>query len=629
MPLGNEYKILNTVNTPDDLKKVDEKDLPLLCEEIRRFLVEKVSVTGGHLASNLGVVELSVALHRAFETPKDHIIFDVSHQSYVHKMLTERRDLFDTLRQSGGISGFTKRDESEHDAFGAGHSSTSVSAALGFAVADKLNGSDAYSIAVLGDGAFTGGMVHEAFNNLDRSLRLIVILNENEMSISKNTGRFADSLSRIRVSTGYFRTKSLTVRVLNAIPFVGGWILKLLKRVKKFFKNLIYGSNYFENMGLYYLGPVDGNDIDEMVDVLKLAKKQKDSVIIHIKTKKGKGYEPAEESPDKYHSMASLEKRHIDDFSSVFGGYLTDKASENDSIAAVTAAMSTGTGLDGFKHEHPDRFFDVGIAEEHAVTFGAGLAAAGKRPVVAIYSTFLQRAYDNIVHDVALQKLPVCLAIDRAGLNPSDGPTHHGIFDVAFLSGIPNMKIYTPATYEALRRAFDEALLLDTPTAVRYPRGPESALIKEHFYCDGASGVGIRCDFTAEDNLDAVIISHGRITAEAIKARESLLKRGITVGIILLEFLKPYSECALLVDKAIGSFDVPIITLEEEIRNGGAGMLIRDELGRRFGYSLSRFVIMAVDDNFAFGKKNEEIYESLGLSASCIEKEIMDKLGRA
>ncbi len=629
VPLGNEYKILNTVNNPSDLKNVDVKDLPLLCEEIRRFLVDKVSVTGGHLASNLGVVELSVALHRVFSTPKDHIIFDVSHQSYVHKMLTGRRDEFDTLRQNGGMSGFTKRDESEHDAFGTGHSSTSVSAALGFAEADKLSGNDAYSIAVLGDGAFTGGMVHEAFNNLDRSLKLIVILNENEMSISKNTGRFADGLLRIRMSTSYFRTKSVTARVLRAIPLVGRGALDLLKRIKKFFKNSIYGSNYFENMGLYYLGPVDGNDIEEMIDVLELAKKQSDSVIIHIKTKKGKGYELAEASPDKYHSMAPLGEKSEGSFSSAFGNSLVKKAQEDERIVAITAAMCSGTGLDGFKDKYQERFFDVGIAEEHAVTFAGGLTANGMRPVVAIYSTFLQRAYDNIIHDVALQGLPVCFAIDRAGLNPSDGPTHHGIFDVAFLSEIPNMKIYTPATYGALERALDEALTLDVPTAVRYPRGAESPLVKEHFYQDGASGVGIRCDFTKGEKLDAVIITHSRIGCEAIKARKSLLDKGVKVGIILLEFLKPYGECAALIDEAIKDTSFPIITLEEEIRNGGAGMLIRDELCRHFGYSPSRFSIMAIDDNFAFGKKDEEIYESLGISAKDVEKEILDHLGRA
>lgn len=628
MTLESEYKILNTVNTPDDLKKVDEKDLPLLCEEIRRFLVDKVSVTGGHLASNLGVVELSVALHRAFETPRDHIIFDVSHQSYVHKILTGRRDEFDTLRQNGGISGFTKREESEHDAFGTGHSSTSVSAAIGFAAADKLSGSDAYSIAVLGDGAFTGGMVHEAFNNFDRSLKLIIILNENEMSISKNTGRLADTLLRIRMSTGYFRTKSVTARVLSAIPIVGKAFLNLLKRIKKFFKNLVYGSNYFENIGLYYLGPVDGNDIEEMTDVLELAKKQSDSVIIHIRTKKGKGYEPAETFPDKYHSMAPIGEKTEGSFSLAFGDYLVKKAGENGDITAITAAMSSGTGLDGFRNKYPERFFDVGIAEEHAVTFAAGLAAAGKRPVAAIYSTFLQRAYDNIIHDVALQNLPVCFAVDRAGLNPSDGPTHHGIFDVAFLSQIPNIRIYTPATYDALRCALDEALTLDIPTAVRYPRGAESKLLKEHFYQGGASGVGVRCDFDKDEKPQAVIITHGRIAEEAIKAKKSLFDKGIRVGIILLEFLKPYGECAALIDKVIGGLDIPIITLEEEIRNGGAGMLICDELCRHFGYSLSRFGIMAIDDNFAFGKKGEGIYDTLGISGANVEREILNHLGR-
>ena len=617
-----EFNILDSVNCPSDVKALDEKELQKLCEEIRGFLVEKVTENGGHLASNLGVVELSVALHRVFETPKDRIIFDVGHQSYVHKMLTGRKDCFDTLRQNGGLSGFTKRSESEHDAFGAGHSSTSVSAALGFAEADKLSGSDAYTVAVLGDGAFTGGMVHEALNNSKRDLKLIVVINENEMSISKNIGRFADSLSKIRISESYFNTKLATAKFLSAIPLVGKGILKLLKNTKRAMKNALYGSNYFENMGLYYLGPVDGNDIAAVEDVLRLAKKQKDSVIVHIKTQKGKGYAPAEKDADKFHSLSPAGAKSNTDFSKEFGKIITELGKKDESIVAITAAMCDGTGLSKFKASYPERIFDVGIAEPHAVTFAAGLAAGGKKPFVAIYSTFLQRAYDNIIHDVALQGLPVCFCIDRAGLNPADGPTHHGIFDVAFLSQIPNLEIYTPATYSALEAALKKAHDANKPCAVRYPRGGESQLVKEYFYSGEQNGVGVLCDFEGA-KPDAVIVTYGRIAEEAINAKKSLEQKGIAVGIVLLEFLKPYDRlCGEYIAKMLEDRNSPIIFLEEGIKNGGAGMILADTLAEKFGYNREKMRVVAIDDSFGYGAKNEDIYKTLGISAEDVEKEI-------
>ena len=449
----DEYKILDKIDSPEDLKSLEPEEIELLNEEIRDFLIDNVSRNGGHLASNLGVVELSVAIHRVFDSPKDHIIWDVGHQSYVHKLLTGRRAEFDTLRTPGGISGFVKRAESEHDCFGAGHSSTSISAALGFAEADHLNGSDAYTIAVVGDGAFTGGMIHEGLNNCRKDLKLIIILNENEMSISKNIGQFAKNLSKLRMRPGYFKAKRFTGNVLKHVPFVGKHLFRFALRVKKAFKNMMYGSNYFEDMELYYLGPIDGNDYESMEKILTEAKKLKESAVIHIKTVKGKGYDPAEESPDKYHGVApNNTKKKRKTLTDVFGECVCELAEGDERICAITAAMCDGTGLNGFKEKYPDRFFDVGIAEEHAVTFGAGLAASGMKPLVAIYSTFLQRSYDNVIHDVALQKLPVTLCIDRAGLNSRDGATHHGIFDVAFLSHIPNMTIYTPTTEESLSR---------------------------------------------------------------------------------------------------------------------------------------------------------------------------------
>ena len=622
MPENLSYELLDKINSPDDLKVLDKKDLPKLCAEIRSFLIEKVSVTGGHLASNLGAVELSVALHRVFSTPNDHIVWDVGHQSYVHKILTGRKGEFDTLRQNGGLSGFTKRSESKHDAFGAGHSSTSISAALGLAEADRLSGSDAYTVAIVGDGAFTGGMIHEALNNCDRNHKLIIVINENEMSISKNTGRFAEGLAKWRSSSGYFNTKKVTARILGAIPLLGKLILKLLKKIKKIFKNIIYGSNYFENMGLYYLGPVDGNNADALEEILTLAKKQEDSVVVHIKTKKGKGYPDAEENPDKFHSLPPMGSKSCGSFSDEFGKYITELGDKDERVIAITAAMCDGTGLTPFKEKHPERFFDVGIAEPHAVTYAAGLAAGGKRPFVAVYSTFLQRAYDNIIHDVALQKLPVCFCIDRAGLNPADGPTHHGIFDVSFLSQIPNIKIYTPATYAALRLALNEALGADCPTAVRYPRGGECEAVREHFYKEAPSSVGIRTDFDGKERLDAVIITHGRIASEAIKAQQSLSDFGKRVGIILLEFIKPYPECAELILNAMDGRRCPIVTLEEEIRNGGMGMLLRDSLVKTGAYKETEFSIMATDD-FGYGVRNENIYQTLGISAEDVKKEIL------
>ena len=400
---ARKIEYLPRISSPEDLKAMPKETLGALADEIRSELVRVVSDNGGHLASNLGVVELTMAIHRVFDCPRDHLIFDVGHQSYVHKMLTGRYALMDGIRQPGGISGFQKRSESEYDCFGAGHSSTSLSAALGFATADKLSGSDAYTVAVVRDGAYTGGMVHEALNNCKKNLRLVIILNENEMSISKNIGSFATSLSRLRASAGYFRTKRATGIFLRKIPLVGKGIFNAIKHLKMMFKNALYGSNYFESMGLTYLGPVDGNNYEGVENLLLQAKKLNESVIVHVKTTKGKGYEPAESSPASYHSMTPGASCG-ESFSSVMGHALADMGESDGRLLAITAAMSDGTGLEEWRVRHPDRFFDVGIAESHAMTFAAGLAANSMRPCVAIYSTFMQRAYDNVIHDVALQR---------------------------------------------------------------------------------------------------------------------------------------------------------------------------------------------------------------------------------
>lgn len=625
------YQYLGNINSPEDLKALPAEKLPKLAEEIRTFLVDRVLQNGGHLASNLGAVELSLAIHRVFSSPHDHIIFDVGHQAYVHKIITGRRDRFDTLRQPGGLSGFPKRSESEHDCFGVGHSSTSLSAALGFAEADRINGSDAYTVCVLGDGAYTGGMIHEALNNCRRRLKLIIIINENEMSISKNIGRFAKTLSRLRSSKGYFRTKNATTSFMRKIPLIGGPLFRGLRRIKVAMKAALYGSNYFENLGLYYLGPADGNDEEAIETLLREAKESKQSCVIHLKTQKGRGYAPAEATPDRFHGVApaSFTAPEGTSFSDEMGSLLTDAASKDEKICAITAAMVGGTGLIPFKNTFPNRFFDVGIAEEHAVTFAAGLAANGMRPVFAVYSTFLQRAYDNIIHDVALQNLPVVFCIDRAGLNASDGATHHGLFDVAYLSEIPNVKLYTPITRHALAVALNEALQADGPVAIRYPNGYEDPAIATAFYGNALPcGIGVRNDFIhhpsdTSEHLDSVIITHGRIVKEAMAARDLLAAREHRTGILLLEQLKPYAEVAEQVSALLPRKECKLVFLEEEIRAGGMGMMLSDALSSYEVMKNKTVSIMAVDDEFAVQEKNEPIWKSVGIDRDSIVKMIL------
>lgn len=620
----NCYPTLERINSPQELKKLPKEQLPLLAEEIREFLIQQVTESGGHLASNLGVVELSLAIHRVFETPKDHVIFDVGHQSYVHKLLTGRREQFSTLRTGGGLSGFPKRCESPHDCFGTGHSSTSLSAALGFAESDKLAGSEAYTVCVLGDGAYTGGMIHEALNNCKKKLRLIIILNENEMSISKNIGRFAKELSKIRSSEKYFKTKNTTTTIIQKIPLIGAPLFSGLKHLKMLLKSALYGSNYFENLGLYYLGPVDGNDEEAVETLLREAKASKQSCIVHLKTKKGKGLLPAEKNPDRYHGIAPASKGTpaAENFSLHMGKSLTALAQRDERICAITAAMADGTGLVPFMKCHASRFFDVGIAEEHAVTFAAGLAANGYRPVVAIYSTFLQRAYDNILHDVALQELPVVFCIDRAGLNAADGATHHGIFDVAFLSQVPQMPIFTPITYEALERTLQKALQLGKPCAIRYPSGVEEREVVEAFYQAGnPTDSPLRTNFDCDkESLDGLIITDGRIVTEALAAAKELEQRGKHIGIVLLEQIKPYESIARAILPLLPEKACPVLFLEEEIRAGGMGMLLSDALSKHPQMQNKQIHILALDDQFGIPADNRPIWEALGLDKTAIVK---------
>lgn len=625
---------LSAIESPDDLKKLTDGDIPALCRQIREKLIETVPVTGGHLASNLGIVEITVAMHRVFDCPRDHFIFDVGHQSYVHKMLTGRYRMMPGLRQGGGISGFTKRSESPYDCFGAGHSSTSVSAGLGFCEGDSLSGNQAYTVVVLGDGAFTGGMIHEALNNIRRGRRLIIILNENEMSISPNIGRFATQLARLRTSHGYFRLKKTTTRVVRHIPFIGPWLFAKIRDMKKNVKNRLYGSNYFEDMGLFYLGPADGNDYETVAFLMNEAKKVKDNVIIHLKTKKGLGYPPAEANPGAYHSIPPMSAAPVGiNFSKEMGAVLTELARQDGKICAITAGMSYGTGLETFRREIPERFFDVGIAEEHALTFAAGLAADGYKPVLAIYSTFLQRGYDQLIHDIALQKLPVVLCIDRAGLSGSDGPTHHGVFDVAFLSHIPDMTVYTPLTFDGLKRSLEHALALPGPSAIRYGNSGEDDVIKERFYKNLPAGdVGVVCDFDASgpdgDRPEAIVICHGRMVGETVRAQSILAAKGIRIGIVAAEYIMPYAKLAREIC-GLGLPSVPVVFVEEEIRAGGFGMNLSDALKREGRLRDGMYACIGTEDPFVTREAGKSILQSAHVDADTVAETVIRLTGRA
>ena len=606
-----KYPILKTIDSPSDVKKLSYDELDKLCAEIRTLLIENVDLSGGHLASNLGVVELTIALHRVLDLPSDKIVFDVGHQCYTHKLLTGRREFFDTLRSSGGLSGFTKRSESEYDPFGAGHSSTSVSAALGLAIADKLQGKNSMTVALLGDGAFTGGIVHEALNNIPADLPFVIVLNENEMSISKNTGAFASHIAKIRNTKSYYKAKKRTRNFFSKIPLIGKPLINVLVNTKQFLKNAIYSSNYFEDMGLFYIGPVDGHDITRLEDALKDAISRKTGVIIHVKTTKGKGLSAAEQDPGLYHSVTPKAKRSdCATFSSVFGDILCEKAQDDKNICAITAAMADGCGLTRFATQFPDRLFDVGIAEEHAAIFAAGLAAGGVKPVFAVYSTFLQRAYDCVIHDVALQNLPVVFAIDRAGLAAADGPTHHGIYDVAFLSTIPGVEIWSPYDYDSMKLAFEYAFKSQNPVCVRYPSGAANESIAGHVPIVRGD---IRISFEGE--CDGYIITYGRITAEAIRACDRLSDAGKRVKIILLNRLRPYDAIADQILAELACKQAPIVFLEEGIRTAGASENLYRTMHEKTDFRSRDVKILAIDGDFGYSKKGEKLNKTLGISA--------------
>ena len=615
-----KWPLLAATDSPQALKDLPAKQLPALAREIRDYLVFRTEENGGHLASNLGVVELTMAIHRVFDAPRDHVIFDVGHQSYVHKLLTGRAARFDTLRQPGGISGFTKRAESEYDPFGAGHSSTAISAALGMAQADLLAGRDAYTIAVVGDGALTGGLAFEGLNNCRPDLPLVIIINENEMSISPNTGRLATQLSHMRASRGYIRTKECLARGLHAIPLVGRPLLRGLRSVKRWCKHALYRENMFEHMGIHYLGPIDGHDLAGLQAMLLHAKRRGGASILHVKTVKGKGYAPAQTDAAVYHGLPPKGRISTGkSFSQIAGEMLCDMASKDTSLVAITAAMREGTGLSAFADRYPDRFFDVGIAEGHAVTFAAGLAAGGAKPVVALYSTFLQRAYDNVLHDVAIQRLPLLLCIDRAGLSAADGATHHGIYDVAMLSLVPDAHIFAPVTEHGLRVALTQAAACEGIAAVRYGAGEPDPRIEQAFYGDDLPDtVGVRVyDAAAAPVL--TVLTHGRIAAQALDAAAALCARGIAVRILLCEYLAPYDTlCREVLPLLAGK---SLLFLEEEIRSGGFGMHLSAAL-RRAGDTRAHHLLATTDGVCAPGVGQTPLCAA-GLDAAHLEEYVM------
>ncbi|MEG0152007.1 MAG: 1-deoxy-D-xylulose-5-phosphate synthase [Cellulosilyticaceae bacterium] len=572
-------KKLSKIKNIEDLKQLPPTELPALAKDIRKFLVQSIARTGGHLSSNLGVVELTMALHYVFDSPKDKIVWDVGHQAYVHKLLTGRRAGFKNLRKSDGMSGFPKRHESEHDAFETGHSSTSISAALGMAVARDLAGENNHVIAVIGDGALTGGMAFEALNNAGRgNTNLIVILNDNEMSISENVGGMSKYLNRLRSAKGYIKVKEDVESVLNQIPVVGDTLVETARRTKEGVKSFFMQNTLFEELGITYLGPINGHSFEDLIDILENAKEMNGPVLIHVKTKKGKGYAFAEQDPSSFHGVSpfdvatgkKLSTHTIPTFSDGFSDAIVKIAKENDKVLAITAAMREGTGLLEFSHCYPKRFFDVGIAEQHAVTFAAGLASQGYRPVIAVYSSFLQRAYDQVLHDVALQNLPVIFAVDRAGLVGEDGSTHQGIFDIAYLSNIPNMTILSPKSPEEIEGALKLALEQEGPVAIRYPRGYTS--IDTRFHIDYAEDVH---NHTLYKGKDIAILATGKMVENALEVREALLAHNIDLAVIEEPMIWPLDTESL--DNMAKAYS-NVFTLEDHVLTGGFGSKVASYL---------------------------------------------------
>ncbi|MCR5160199.1 MAG: 1-deoxy-D-xylulose-5-phosphate synthase [Lachnospiraceae bacterium] len=614
--------ILEKINHENDIKNLKPEELPVLAEEIRDFLVQKISVTGGHLASNLGVVELTMALHLVFELPKDKIIWDVGHQSYTHKILTGRREMFDELRKYGGISGFPKRSESSCDAFDTGHSSTSISAALGYARGRDVLGEDYSVIAVIGDGSMTGGMAYEALNNASQIKKnFIIVLNDNQMSISKNVGGLSEYLSGLRTAEAYTELKSSVENTLNRIPVYGEQMVRRIRSTKNGIKQMLVPGMLFEELGVKYLGPVDGHNLQKVVRILKEARKVQGPVVVHVKTVKGKGYGPAERHPARFHGAEPFDidtglpkkKKRKASYTDVFATVMCKMGAKMPRLTAITAAMPDGTGLKRFKNLYPDRFFDVGIAEEHAVTFAAGLAIAGCHPVIAVYSSFLQRGYDQMIHDVCLQNLPVVFAIDRAGLVGSDGETHQGIFDLSYLSSIPNMTVMAPKNKWELADMLKFALSCQGPIALRYPRGEACDEFSEFRapIVKGRSEV-------LYDEFGIALIAVGSMVKTAARVRARLRETGYSCSLINARFVKPLDEEMLL---AAAKDHRLIVTLEENVRTGGFGdhvLEFLNDIGAK-----TRVINIALPDEYIEHGNVDVLYKETLLDEESILKKII------
>jgi 1-deoxy-D-xylulose-5-phosphate synthase len=617
--------LLSKINSPQDLKRLSFSELRKLAQEIREYLIDVVSKNGGHLAPNLGVVELTLGLHYALDSPRDRIIWDVGHQSYVHKIITGRKEEFSTLRKFGGISGFPRREESEHDVFNTGHASNSISVALGLAKARDKKGGDEVIVAVIGDGALTGGIALEALNQAGHlKTNLIVILNDNSWSIAKNVGALSSYLSRIRLDPAYNRLRDEFEEALRKIPGIGDRLVSLGEKWKESVKHLFVPGMLFEELGFKYVGPIDGHNIERVATSISLAKRARGPVLIHVLTEKGRGYKPAEECPDKFHGTSSFEietgrakkKLEYPTYTQAFGEALLELAREREDIVAVTAAMPSGTGVDIMAREFPERVFDVGIAEQHAVTFSAGLALGGFTPVAAIYSTFLQRAFDQLIEDIALQNLHVVFALDRAGLVGEDGPTHHGAFDLSYLRLIPNFVIMAPKDENELRHMLYTAVNLKSPVAIRYPRGEGWCDKKEDF-----KEVPIGRAEVLVEGKDVCLFAIGRMVKIALEAGEILHSQGIKPSVVNARFVKPIDE--ELLSEIVHSHSL-LVTLEENSIYGGFGSFV-SEICCKNKWQIP-LLIFGLPDKFAPHGSVKELFSFLKIDASSIAEKILREI---
>ena len=608
--------MLEKINGPKDIKALSWEEMDVLGQEIRQFLIEKISATGGHLASNLGVVELTMAIYRTFDLPEDKVIWDVGHQAYTHKILSGRKD-FDDLRQFGGISGFPKRAESPCDSFNTGHSSTSISAGLGMALGRDLRGEDYHVISIIGDGALTGGMAYEALNNAARiNKNFIIILNDNNMSISENVGGMSKYLSGIRTGAGYNDLKRQITDLLEKVPVAGPRMIRRISMIKQGLKQLLIPGMLFEDMGITYLGPVDGHDVKQLSRVLNEAKRLDHAVLVHVLTKKGKGYAPAEKNPSAFHGVNPFDistgkpkkAKTAPSYTDVFSKKLVELAGRDKRIVAITAAMPDGTGLTRFKNEFPDRFFDVGIAEQHAVTSAAGMAAAGMRPVVAVYSSFLQRGFDQILHDVCIQNLPVVFAVDRAGLVGSDGETHQGIFDLSYLTCIPNMAVLAPKNPWELEKELEFAFQYPGPIAIRYPRGEGYQGLEEY-----QAPVEFRRGELISEGEGIALLAVGSMVSTAEHIRDKLKEEGYDLTLANGRFIKPID--VKLVDRLAATHDC-IVTLEENVLQGGFGLQVTSYVHKH--YPDVRVLNIALPDAYVEHGNVSLLREALGIDSDSI-----------